>query len=456
MISDKLASNFTIELLAYALNKRSTFEVVRAYLKYAYLQNESEKKLWQYLYKNYDRTQRVATIGQLQQHFIKDDEVLDLIDSVKDVEVEETSEAHGSILKTFQEYLKQMIFLESNDKIVDTYNRGDKDGAYSLFVNLASKMDKFSILDANFERVFEGFENRQIRRRSEDNHFRFVVPTGIDELDYSLGGQNGGPESGEYVLWVGDSGSGKSQCLIHLAITAARQAHRVVFFQLEGTKEQCLNRFDAAWTGTLYQDMKVGDITAKKMQVVKCVIKKLKKNDIFVSSCEDWGGKTLVDVNHECEEIEKKYGKIDVIVIDYLELLEVGDGIKYSPKEERFRQQKLSKGMKTLAMKYNAVVHTATQTSSISPEQKNDPDFVITRADLNEDKGKARPADCLLSLNSTSDERKEQFLRLYIDKAREHSGDITIHICNNFERSRFYDRQRTLEMNESGGWDEEE
>jgi hypothetical protein len=39
MISDKLASNFIIELFAYALKSRNTFEVVKAYLKYSYLQD---------------------------------------------------------------------------------------------------------------------------------------------------------------------------------------------------------------------------------------------------------------------------------------------------------------------------------------------------------------------------------------------------------------------------------
>jgi hypothetical protein len=108
--------------------------------------------------------------------------------------------------------------------------------------------------------------------------------------------------------------------------------------------------------------------------------------------------------------------------------------------------------MKTLAMEFNAVVHTATQTNDISPEERNDPEFVITRSNLNEDKGKARPFDYVFTLNNTIDERKEGFMRIYVDKAREHAGDSIIHICNNFAYSRFYDRRRTLSMD----WDEED
>lgn len=454
MISDKLASNFIAELIAYALSRRDTFEVVKAYLKYSFLQEEAEKKLWQYISKNYDRTGRISTIGQLQQKFISSEKVLDLIEEINDVEVEDTNEAHDSILSSFQEYLKQMMFLDFNDKLAETYNRGDKDSAYSLFVQLASEMEKFSIVDASSERVFSDFNKRMLARRSEENNFRHIIPTCIDELDYVLGGVNGGIETGECVLWLGASGAGKSQCLVMMGISSSRQGNITVHFQLEGTKEQCLNRYDAAWTGTLYSDMKIGDITKKKMDIAQRTIKKLQKNDIFVFSSEQWGGMTLLDVRQKCKSIEKKYGKIGCIVLDYLELLEVGDGIKYSPGEERHRQQKLAKGMKTLAMEFNAVVHTATQTNDISAEERNDPEFVITRSNLNEDKGKARPFDYVLTLNNTIDERREGFMRIYVDKAREHAGDSIIHICNNFARARFYDKKRTIEMEDQ--WDEEE
>lgn len=440
-----LASNFVIELLSAALERRTVFEIVRQYLKYSYLQEETEKKLWQWVTKRYDLTGKVPTLGQIQQQFSDDDGVLEKLEEIGDVEIDENG-GHELIIETFEKFIKKMKFLEVNDKIADTYNRGDKEGAWALFVKSAEEFSNFSIQSAKFETVFGDFAERQAKRKSEDWQFRFKIPTGIDELDYRLGGESGGPETGEAVLWLGDSGAGKSQCLVNIGINAARQGFRAAHFQLEGTKEQCLNRYDAAWTGTLYQDVKLGNITAKKMEVTKRIIKKLRKTDIIVSSEETFNAKTILDIRRELKEMEKKYGKIDVIIIDYLELLELGDGHNYTPGEERFRQAKLAKGMKMLAMEFNAVVHTATQSSNIPEEQKNDPEFVITRANLNEDKGKCRPMDVFVTINQTRDERKEETMRLYIDKARAYkSGDI-IHICNNFAYARFYDRKRTMNM----------
>ena len=447
--SDTLTSNFVAELFAAALEKRTVFDIVRQYLKFSYLQIESEKKLWQWVTNRYDKTGKVPTIGQIQQHFSDDEGILEKLEDIADVEIDE----HGGyelIVESFEKYIKKMKFLEANDKIADVYNRGEKDNAWDLFVKYAEDFSKFSIQDAKFETVFGDFAERQAKRKSDDWKYRFKVPTTIDEIDYRLGGENGGPETGECVLWLGDSGAGKSQVLVHVGVSAARQGFRVAHFQLEGTKEQCLNRYDAAWTGTLYQDVKLGNITSKKMEVSKRIIKKLRKTDIIVSSEETFNAKTLTDIRREVKEMEKKYGKIDVIIIDYLELLEVGDGHNYTPHEERFRQAKLAKGMKMLAMEFNAVVHTATQSSNIPEEQKNDPEFVITRAQLSEDKGKIRPVDSFITINQTRDESKEEVMRLHTYKLRDYKNGYPIHIANNFAYARFYDRKRTMNTD----WDE--
>lgn len=448
-----LATNFVVELIAAALERRTVFEIVKQYLKFSYLQEEAEKKLWQWVTKRYDLTGKVPTIGQIQQQFVDDERVLEKLEEIGDVEIDENG-GYELIIDSFEKFIKKMKFLEVNDKIADTYNRGDKEGAWELFVKSAEDFSKFSIQDAKFETVFGDFAERQAKRKSEDWNFRYKIPTGIDELDYRLGGESGGPETGECVLWLGDSGAGKSQCLTSVGIAAARQGFRVAHFQLEGTKEQCLNRYDAAWTGTLYQDVKLGNITAKKMEVTKRIIKKLRKTDIIVSSEETFNAKTLVDIRRELKEMEKKYGKIDVIIIDYLELLELGDGHRYTPSEERFRQAKLAKGMKMLAMEFNAVVHTATQSSNIPEEQKNDPEFVITRAQLSEDKGKIRPFDIFVTINQTRDEAKEEIMRLHTDKLRDYKNGEPIHIANNFSYARFYDRKRTIELNMYDGWGE--
>ena len=439
-----LASAYIVELLALAMKRRSIFDIVKAYLKFSYLQDEAQKKLWQWIVKTESRTGRVPTWGAVQQQFGEDDTVLDVLDAIGEVEIDpDDLRDDNATLEGFEKFIKKMKFLEVNDRITDLYNQGNKEQAWSEFVRGAEEFSKFTIQTAKFETVFGDFAERQALRQSEDYNKRFKVPTGIDELDFRLGGASGGPETGEFVLWMGESGRGKSQLGVHLGVTAARHGHRVAHFQLEGTKEQCMNRYDAAWTGTLYSEVKVGNIPQKKLEVTRRIVEKLCRTDVIVSSEETFNAKSIADIRRELDEMEKTYGKIDVIIIDYLELAEPGDGHNYSPGEERFRQSKLAKSCKMLAMEYNAVVHAFTQTSDVPEELRNDPDFVITRSYLNEDKGKVRPADIFVTLNQTKDEYAEDIMRLHTDKLRDYQNGSPIHICTNFAHARFYDRRRT-------------
>ena len=418
-----LASAYVVELLALAMRRRSIFDIVKEHLKFSYLQDEAQKKLWQWIVKTETRTGRVPTWGSVQQQFSENEAVLDILESISEVEVGDEDLHDDNVwLDGFEKFIKKMKFLEVNDRITDLYNQGKKEQAWDAFVKGAEEFSSFTIQSAKFETVFGDFAERQALRQSEDYNKRFKVPTGIDELDFRLGGANGGPETGEFVLWMGESGRGKSQLGVHLGVTAARHGHRVAHFQLEGTKEQCMNRYDAAWTGTLYSEVKIGNIPAKKLEVTRRIVEKLCRTDIIVSSEETFNAKTIPDIRREVDEMQKTYGKIDVIILDYLELAEPGDGHNYTPGEERFRQSKLAKSCKMLAMEYNAVVHAFTQTSDVPADLRNDPDFVITRSYLNEDKGKVRPADILITLNQTKDEYDENVMRLHTEtiQAKQH------------------------------------
>lgn len=444
MLKDRLSSNLITELFSAAIRKRSVFDILNQYLRFSYLQVEAEKKVWKKMTERYSKTGRVPTIGQLQQAFLDDEGVLELIENIRDVDV--TDEDIPSLIASLEAYIRQMKFLDANDRIADSYNMGDKEKAYNILIKAAEEISHFTIQDAKYDRVFSDFNRRQLERRSTDWNYRFKIPTCIDELDYKLGGATGGPETGEAWLWMGISGAGKSQALVHLGIAASRQGYRVVHFQLEGTREQAMARYDSAWLGGIYQDVKVGNISDTKLKMAQRVVAKLGKTDIIVVAVESFGGMTVTQMRQELQDIERAYGKVDMILWDYLELAELGDGHSYSMNEERFRQMKLAQQAKMMAMEFNAVVHVATQANGIPPELLNDPDFVITRYNLAEAKGKVNPMDGFVTMNFTSDERKEEIMRLYLDKAREHKAGDIIRICNNMTYSRFYDRKRTLEM----------
>lgn len=446
-IAENLANSFIKELLSAAMDNRNVFDIIIQHMKFQYLQTDAEKTIWKALTKYYKKYKKAPTYGILYQQIADNLEATELLETIEDIKETEDIDA---LLDNFQEYLRQMMFLDANERIVETFNRGNKEDSYKLFTEMAAQMQQLSIQGSAFERVFEDFPDRHRRRTLGEGNLRFRIPTGIDELDYRMGGSNGGVESGEAALLLGASGAGKSQALIHLGLTASRLGYNVAHFQLEGTRDQCLQRYDAAWTGVLAQEIRNGTIDEKRMNKLKRIIQSKNRRDIYIQAKEEYGGMSILDVRKACKELQKQIGEINLIIIDYLELLTPGDGLTYSPDNERHRQTKISRALKEIAMEFNAALWTATQSNDVAREIQNDAKFVLSRNNLSEDKGKIRPFDIFITLNQTDDERRDNVMRLWCDKLRDHKNiPKPIYIVNNFNYSRFYDRMKSMNLLEN-------
>jgi replicative DNA helicase/TusA-related sulfurtransferase len=444
-MENNLTDEYVIELFNCAFKNNNFFEVLTEHLKYSYLTHEHEKKLWKKALQLYTLNGKIPSIGVLQIEFRKDEKVKDLIYEVKSLdEVDQ-----NATIEAFQDFIKESKFVELFQSSGELYNRGEQSKAYSAFIKGAEDLAKFSIKERLFDKVFEDFESRQIERMLDDSPRR-KVPFCIEQLDDA---SRGGPETGESVLLMAESGMGKSQFLVHYAVQTSRRGSKVALFQIEGTKAQVMNRLDASWTGALYHDIKKGEIEDERYKKIKSVLKKM-RGEIFVEAYEKFGGATINDIRRSVKDLKKIHGdELDLVCIDYLELIELGDGVIYGPTNERHRQQKIGRYLKEIAMEFDVVVATVTQASNLPSELKKDINFVMTREFLSEDKGKIRPFDFFFTLNQSYDEMK--FLdrkgdscprvRIFIDKMREYASGQTIKLITNYSRSRFYDRKKTIE-----------
>ncbi len=441
-----LTGEYTLDLFTVAFKKENFFEVIAEHLKYSYLTLEHEKKFWRKAMQIYRLKGRPPSLGVVQVELRKEEKVKDYIVDIKENEVGDPM----SVIDAFQDFIKESKFVEIYESAGELYNRGEDKEAFKVFIKGAEDIHNFSIKDKIFKKVFGDFDARNNERLLSENK-RHKVPFFIDKLDEH---SNGGPETGEVVLFMAESGLGKSQLLIHYAVQTARKGDKVALFQVEGTEEQVMNRLDAAWTGALYHDMKTGVLSSARQKKIENVLKKV-RGEIFVEAFERFGGVTINDVRKSVIELKKKHGdELRLVVIDYLELLSLSDGVNYGPNDERHRQQKIGRFMKELAMEQNVVVATVTQASNLPSELKKDPAFVMTREFLSEDKGKIRPFDFFFTLNQTYDEMRLEDgdgnkcpqIRIFSDKMREYAAGQTCSVVTNFSRARFYDRKRTLDL----------
>lgn len=435
---DYLEESFLDELLKACTIKKDFFLTVNKVMNKKFLPEDTGyREVWEKITTHVTLEERVPSIGILKELLKQDDKCLEVLGRMKRV----INPDMDSLIKVYGTFIKQNKFVNSFTKVADAYNKGERDEAFKEYLFEAEELSNFSLSPAIHRKVFGDFRTRHLERLST-THVEVVIPTGIDMLDYYMWG---GTTKSEATLFLGDSGTGKSQLLIGLGIAAMRIGCKVAHFQAEGTEKQVLDRYDAAWTGSLYKDIKKGNIPASKTKALYSKVKKLQqKGEVYVEAKEQFGNWSMVDIRQSLIEMIKSYGKIDMVIIDYLELIEPGDGRRYAPHEERFRQQAVARAIKSLATEFDVSVVTVTQASSIPDEAKQNKDFFLTRWNLSEDKGKLRPFDNLITINQTRDEKKERICRLFADKFREKPSDQIITIAQNFPRARFYDRMRTL------------
>lgn len=434
---DFLEEDFLIEMFNSCFSNKTICDIVIANVKYNFLPDESQKKLLKAIRDSVKDTRKLPTIGGLKLFFRKDHDVLDLLSNIRDLENKPDEE---QLLHSLQQFIKESKFSELLVSCADTYNLGDKKKAFSMFSKGGKDLELFSLSASYSESVFADFETRNIERILEAAETKDIrIPTCIDELDNYI---HGGFEIGELIMWLAQSKGGKSFCLAHLGVSAARLGFGVLHFQAEGTKKQCLNRFDSLWTGTTYYEVKDGKIPDSKYESLKKVVANIGRNDIHVVCPEKFDALTMVDIRKKVIEM-KKLHDIKVVIIDYMDLISPGDE-KYSPSEERQKLQRVNRMMKELAVEQQVLIHTATQASSVSDDDLNDVNFVMKRQNLSEDKSKVNAVDGLISINKTSDERKNKVCRLHADALREHDSGFTIYIKQNLQLSKFYDRKNTL------------
>jgi len=443
----EINDNFLLELFSLCFKRRNVLDICCKYLGFHHLQKESHKFIWKALKTYYQTTFKIPTIGFISQQFSSKIEILEELNKIKEIgDIDEED-----ILKQLDLFFKDLYFIEIYDKFYNLYINGEKEKVYNLIKEAGDYFINFSIKKDSliFEKVFDidNYEQREKERfdNSQQNYNQYKQPFFIDEVDEML---FGGVDKGDTWLGLSQSGVGKSKFLKYVGVNLARIGRRVLHIQAEGSKKECMDLYDATWSGQTIHEIEAGVVSEELKLKLKKAIKgiNLNKGEIYVYAAEKFDSISMRDIRNLALEIIKLYGSLDTILIDYFEEVEPGDGRVYKVGEERQRREAISKDMKNLAVELNVAVGSMTQASTVEPEKLEDPNFVMTRYDISEFKGALKPFSLFFTFNQTSDEYDAQILRIFWDKIRKYKGKKIITIAQAYEYERFYDRKRTKDL----------
>jgi len=238
------------------------------------------------------------------------------------------------------------------------------------------------------------FEARFIERA------RNPVTTGWAKIDKIT---KGGLGQGELVVVVAPTGAGKSHVLVHLGAQALKQGKNVVHFTLELADTSVAQRYDACLTG-----IPLDELINQKDEVYD-VIKDI-DGQLIVKEFPTKSASVVTLKNH-LEKIRQTEMEIDMIVVDYGDLLKSSVVRKNS--EKRHELESIYEELRGLGQEFGCPIVTASQTN-----RKGLNEEVITMESISEAFNKCFVADFIISLSRTIKDRNANIARIFVAKNR--------------------------------------
>ena len=443
-MTEKLSPDFLNELFKTCLRNKTILEIAIEHIQYHFLPTEEYKEIWRGITNHFRTIEDIPSIGVLSEQFKLKPKILEQLRHIKEADVPNKD----IVVTQLETFVKKAMLLELHHTIKESYNKGQHDKAFELLQNKSEPIINFSLKGKTFESIYTGFEkryNQRMIKHAADSHIRSEKACwGIDCLDQR---HYGGVDKKDTALITARSNVGKSPALKHIGYINSRMGRKVLHIQVEGSKEECEASYDAMMAGSTLHEMELGSLSPDRLKKLIEATKRV-SGDIHIIAYERFGSATMVDIRNSILDYLKSHGTLDVLILDYIDKVEPGNGKRYSTNNdgEKARKGALADLFKNICVEFNLSGFTATQASDVKMEIWNDPKRYISRSDIAADKNFINPFSYHVTLNQTMDERKNEIMRLFEDKCRKYGSGPKHFICTAYKHSRFYDKQRTLNM----------
>ena len=347
------------------------------------------RKIFEYKqkYKTHPSYQNLVTIFKTE--FEEENEILK--NQIKDYIIRiNKSEVDGEeyIKDTALDFCRKQKLKEAMVKSIGLLQQSSFDEISSV-INNALRLGSDN--EQGYEWIADFEERFKVRARNP-------ISTGWDEMD-KISKQGLG--KGELGVVIAPTGAGKSMVLTHLGAQALQAGHNVVHFTLELLDTVVAGRYDSCITGIELNDL-------------------LNKKDEIYEQIKDIDGKLVVKeyptktasvktLRNHLEKIRKRGGEIDMIIVDYADLLKPTSNYR----EKRTELESIYEELRSLAYEFSCPVWTASQTNRSGLDAE-----VITMNSISEAFSKCFVADFIFSVSRTIMDKAKNGGRVFIAKNR--------------------------------------
>jgi replicative DNA helicase len=182
-----------------------------------------------------------------------------------------------------------------------------------------------------------------------------------------------GLQDSELIIIAARPSMGKTAWAINIAQNAALKDGKVVaVFSLEMSKESLLRRMLASEAMVNARNLQQGFLTGADRGKLRAALERLMESKMFV---DDTPGITLAEMRAKARRLKQQEGRLDLIVIDYLQLMtgSLGSGSNLRRFENRTQEvSAVSRGLKALAKEMKLPVVALSQLSRGSEQRTGD------------------------------------------------------------------------------------
>lgn len=191
----------------------------------------------------------------------------------------------------------------------------------------------------HISKVFQSTYNKleKLYERA-DNSDVSGVPSCFPDLDKITNGF----QPSDLIIVAGRPGMGKTSFGLNVLYNAAEKGNVCVFFSLEMSSEQLVNRLISAEKKISSDKLRTGRLINDDWRALSDFTSKLEKLEIYL---DDTPQITVNQIRAKCRKLKSKLGKLDIVFVDYLQIMGFNKSINV--REQQISE--ISRSLKSLA-----------------------------------------------------------------------------------------------------------
>ena len=331
----------------------------------------------------------IVTVAEKLRQFDGDENYLGpryLVDLTENCPVTQHVEFYSNIVRRYF-YLRKII--QACHQTIDGAMRCDGqveeyiEDIEKEFLSISSEYDRKGIVRA--EEVLK-FTMDELQKNMESDGSVTGVPTGFVDLDELTGGL----QTSDLIILAARPGMGKTAFALNIVTNAIFNKKSVVFFTLEMSKEQLMGRILSSVSRVDSSRLRKGGLSDDELDRLMDGARRIHEyGDYF--GVDETPGITLMELRSRCRRYKKEFGRLDFVVVDYLQLM--GSNSRRNESREREISQ-ISMGLKELAKELKIPVFSLAQLNRGPDSRTNDKRPKIS--DLRESGSLEQDADLIL------------------------------------------------------------